>query len=111
MLFRSLATDVRIYHTTGVPPRNLPSSEVEDYLRSCCTNVTLRVLSTMTVRTFRLKALKTFKIPRAQQSVAKLWMLLRDGQFVEMDEEYAGRDLSWWGVEEDTLCVISTPEQ
>ena len=65
----------------------------------------------MTVRTFRLKALKTFKIPRAQQSVAKLWMLLRDGHFVEMDEEYAGRDLSWWGVEEDTLCVISTPEQ
>ncbi|KAH9901505.1 hypothetical protein C8Q73DRAFT_678068 [Cubamyces lactineus] len=103
--------NVRVYHATSAPPRSLPPAEVENYLRECRANVSLRVLSTMTVRTFRLKALKTFKIPRAQQSVAKLWMLLRDGHFVEMDEEYAGRDLSWWGVEEDTLCVISTPEQ
>ncbi|KAI0333552.1 hypothetical protein GY45DRAFT_1296987 [Cubamyces sp. BRFM 1775] len=103
--------NVRIYHATSAPPRSLPSAEVEDYLRGCRTNVSLRVLSTMTVRTFRLKALKTFKIPKTQQNAAKLWMLLRDGQFVEMDEEYAGRDLSWWGVEENTLCVISTSEQ
>ncbi|KAI8989734.1 hypothetical protein BD414DRAFT_414676 [Trametes punicea] len=96
---------VRIYEAASDPPQSLPAENVNDYLRECRANVSLRVLSTMTVRAFKLKVMKSFKIPKVKQSAMRLWMVLPDGHLVEMDEEYAGRDLSWWGIEEGTPFV------
>lgn len=102
---------VRIYLASGgPPPHSLPSEEVEEYLRGCRADVALRVLSTMSVRPLRLKAIKSLKIPKAQQSSMRLWMVMQDGHFVVIDEEYAGRDLSWWGVEEGTIFVLAASE-
>lgn len=102
---------MRIYAAAGgPPPHSLPSGEVEEYLRGCRADVSLRVLSTMSIRPLRLKTLKAFKIPKAQQSSMRLWMVMPDGHFVELDEEYAGRDLSWWGVEEGTRFVLAATE-
>ncbi|EIW60185.1 uncharacterized protein TRAVEDRAFT_164763 [Trametes versicolor FP-101664 SS1] len=102
---------VRIYLASGgPPPHSLPSEEVEEYLRGCRADVALRVLSTMSVRPLRLKAIKSLKIPKAQQSSMRLWMVMPDGHFVVIDEEYAGRDLSWWGVEEGTIFVLAASE-
>ncbi|KAI0672908.1 hypothetical protein C8Q78DRAFT_1187012 [Trametes maxima] len=98
---------VHIYEATRAPPPNLPADEVEAFLRDSRADTALRVLSTMTVRTFRLKVMKAFKVPRPQQSAVRLWMVVPDGHFVEMDEEYAGRDLSWWGVEEGMSFIIA----
>ncbi|KAI0636670.1 hypothetical protein C8Q77DRAFT_1050282 [Trametes polyzona] len=99
---------VRIYASVGgPPPHSLPADEVEGYLGACRAAETLRVLSTMSVRTFRLKVLKAFKVPKAQQNVARLWMVMPDGHFVALDEEYAGRDLSWWGVEDGATFVLA----
>ncbi|KAH9857205.1 hypothetical protein C2E23DRAFT_806938 [Lenzites betulinus] len=101
--------NVRIHTAAagGPPPHSLPSDAVEGYLRGCRADAALRVLSTMSVRTFRMKAMKAFKIPREKQGAMRLWMVLPDGHFVEMSEEYAGRDLSWWGVEEGTAFVLA----
>ncbi|KAI0362453.1 hypothetical protein OH77DRAFT_1467198 [Trametes cingulata] len=100
---------VRIFESEDESlPQSVPPSEIDGYLRRCPNDVTLRVLLTMTVRTFRLKVLKAFKIPKDQQSAVRLWMVLPDGHFIEMGDEYAGRDLSWWGVEEGTSFVIAT---
>ncbi|KAJ2991892.1 hypothetical protein NUW54_g8073 [Trametes sanguinea] len=85
----------------------MPPEQVEDYLRRCDADTSLRVLSTMTVRAFRLKILKSYKIPKAQQNSMRVWMILPDGHCVELDEEYAGRDLSWWGIEDGTSFVLA----
>ena len=53
-----------------------------------------------------MKLIKSFKIPRAQQAAVRLWMIMPDGHFVELDEEYAGRDLAYWGVDEGTQFVL-----
>ncbi|KAI0647367.1 hypothetical protein C8Q79DRAFT_908297 [Trametes meyenii] len=102
---------VHIYEVARAPPPSLPANELEAFLRDSRADAVLRVLSTMTVRTFRLKALKAFKVPRPQQSAIRLWMVVPDGHFVEMDEEYAGRDLSWWGAEEGMTFVIAGYDQ
>ncbi len=60
----------------------------------------------MSVRTLRMKLMKSFKIPKAQQSSVRLWMALPDGHFIELDEEFAGRDLAYWGVDADTQFVL-----
>ena len=66
----------------------------------------LRVLSSMTVRALRLKLLKTCKVPKARQAGARVWMVLPNRHFVELDEEFATRDLSYWGVEQGTRFLL-----
>ncbi|KAL7283642.1 hypothetical protein ACG7TL_003078 [Trametes sanguinea] len=103
--------NVRIVRAASIPPSSMPPEEVEGYLQRCEADASLRVLSTMTVRAFRLKILKSFKIPKAPQSSMRLWMVLPDGHCVELDEEYAGRDLAWWGVEDGTSFVLASGGQ
>ncbi|CDO73583.1 hypothetical protein BN946_scf185014.g53 [Trametes cinnabarina] len=98
---------VRILRATSFPPQNAAPEEAQEYLQRCGDPNSLRVLSTMTIRAFRLKVLKTGKIPKAQQNAMRLWMVLPDGHFAELDEEYAGRDLSWWGVEDGTTFILT----
>ena len=54
----------------------------------------------------RMKLIKSFKIPKARQGSVRLWMALPNGHFVELDEEFFGRDLAYWGVDEDTQFVL-----
>lgn len=66
----------------------------------------MRVLSTMSVRTLRLKLTKALKIPKVQHGAVRLWMIMPNGRFVELGEEFFGRDLAYWGVEDDTQFVL-----
>ncbi|TFK94748.1 RNI-like protein [Polyporus arcularius HHB13444] len=102
----SRLTTIRIYHGASAPPASLPPNERERYLGECKSELTLRVLPTMSVRTLRMKLMKSFKIPKAQQSSVRLWMALPDGHFIELDEEFTGRDLAYWGVDADTQFVL-----
>ncbi|KAI0822831.1 hypothetical protein BC628DRAFT_1387870 [Trametes gibbosa] len=106
---RNRLINVRVHTAApgGPPPHSLPSDAVQGYLCTCGAHVALRVLSTMAVRTFRMKVMKAFKVPRDKQGAMRLWIVLPEGHFVEIDEEYAGRDLSWWGVEEGTTFLLA----
>ncbi|KAI0723930.1 hypothetical protein C8T65DRAFT_734439 [Cerioporus squamosus] len=104
--WEALCTTIRIYHGTSPPPASLSPNESASYLGQCKSELTLRVLSTMSVRTLRMKLIKSFKIPKARQGSVRLWMVLPDGHFVELDEDFAGRDLAYWGVDEDTQFVL-----
>ncbi|TBU35667.1 hypothetical protein BD311DRAFT_707861 [Dichomitus squalens] len=97
---------IRTYHCSTVPPQSLAADELATYLDRRKAELTLRVLSSISVRTLRLKLMKSFKIPKAQHAAVRLWMVMPDGHFVELDEEYAGRDLAYWGVDEDTQFVL-----
>ncbi|KAI1794651.1 hypothetical protein LXA43DRAFT_995970 [Ganoderma leucocontextum] len=95
---------IKIHYGSTAP---VAADELMAYLGQCKSAATvLRVLSTMSIRTLRLKLIKTFKIPKAQHGAVRLWMILPNGHFVELDEEYAGRDLAYWGVDKDTQFVL-----
>jgi tubulin-specific chaperone E len=67
---------------------------------------TLKVLRTMSLRTFRLKALKTFKAPR--EARARLWLRMADDTFSEIgtDGRDDSGDLSWWGLEDGSEVLL-----
>ena len=98
--------DIKIYHTAAAPPSSLSAADLDRYLSARTSELTLRVLSTMSIRTLRLKLLKSFKVPKAQHGAVRLWMVLPNGHFVELGDEYAARDLAYWGVEEGTQFVL-----
>jgi len=86
----SRLVDVKL-HRTDTPPskKALPPSSDP---------VVLRVLPSMNVRTFYLKVVKSFKIPKAAQASMKLWLRMPDDNVVEIDRD-DNHDLDWWGVE------------
>ena len=98
--------DIGVHYGNTGPPATLTAPELAAFLGQCKSTATLRVLSTMSIRTMRLKLIKTLKIPKAQHAAVRLWMILPNGHFVELTEEYFGRDLAYWGVDEDTQFVM-----
>ncbi|KAI0807698.1 hypothetical protein C8Q74DRAFT_81996 [Fomes fomentarius] len=97
---------IHIRHVAHTPPTNLSSDKLESYLGQSDALITLHVLSTMTVRTLRLKLIKSLKVPKTQHNNVRLWIVLPNGQLVELDEEYTGRDLGYWGVDDGTQLVL-----
>ena len=65
--------------------------------------ITLRVLPTMTVRIFKMKVSKSFKISRHQTSI-KLWLKMQDGTFAAMDNDE--HDLDWWGLDHSSEIYV-----
>lgn len=63
--------------------------------------VVLKILPTMSLRTFRSKVFKFLKSP--EQKVAatsvQLWLKLRDGKYASMDFAHDSQALDWWGLE------------
>ena len=74
---------------SAAPPAHVSPDSA--YLAGAASEHTLRVLSSMSVRTLRLKLLKACKVPRAQHAAARLWMVLPGGECVELTDEYAAR--------------------
>ena len=95
---------IRIFFASAAPPAHVSPDSA--YLAGAASEHTLRVLSSMSVRTLRLKLLKACKVPRAQHAAARLWMVLPGGECVELTDEYAARDLAYWGVDADTRFVL-----
>jgi len=52
----------------------------------------------MSVRTFRLKCLKTLQ-QKPGGTVVQLWLKMWDGTFAIMDPEHDRQDMAWWGLE------------
>lgn len=62
-------------------------------------SLSVKVLPSMSTRTFRLKLVKTFKLGKVEQTAVRLWLKLPDGSYRELDFADDGRDLDWWGLE------------
>ncbi|CCM04714.1 uncharacterized protein FIBRA_06901 [Fibroporia radiculosa] len=67
----------------------------------------LRVLPTMSVRAFRMKLIKSCKIPRAQQASLRMWLKMPNDNLVEIDGD-DGHELDWWGLEGDSHLFVYT---
>ncbi|TCD68444.1 hypothetical protein EIP91_010730 [Steccherinum ochraceum] len=70
---------------------------------------TLRVLPTMSIRTFRLKLVKALKLKlsRAQTEEVRLWLVMPDSSLGEIKGETD--DLAWWGIEDGSEMVFFVP--
>lgn len=67
--------------------------------------VKISILSSISLKVFRLKLLKTLKLPPS--SNLRLWLVLeRDNlyHFAELDD--LSRSLDWWGMNEDCQVVF-----
>ena len=89
--------EIRIQQSTELPSRTAAAPTE---------GTSMRVLPTMSVRTFRLKVAKTFKIPRASQAALGLWLRMPDGNLAEIDGALDDRDLDWWGIEDGSEIIL-----
>ncbi|PSR83046.1 hypothetical protein PHLCEN_2v5850 [Hermanssonia centrifuga] len=62
----------------------------------------------MSMRAFRLKVAKSFKVPKTEQGTMKLWLNMPDGILVELDNSEDIHDLSWWGLDDGSELVMFT---
>ncbi|KAJ3515736.1 hypothetical protein NLJ89_g1578 [Agrocybe chaxingu] len=65
---------------------------------------TLRVLPTMSLRIFRLKACKTLKLDVRRTNLT-CWLRMRNGSLSKLGEEYDSRELDWLGIEDGSQIV------
>jgi len=67
----------------------------------------------MSLRTFRLKVLKSLKIPKQKvnQVAVELWLKMSDGSFAEMNRDHDEQELGWWGVEDASDIYVYLPEK
>lgn len=66
----------------------------------------LRVLPTMSMRTFSMKVAKSFKIPRAAQASLRIRLQMPDDHLALVDQDDT-HDLDWWGVDNNADIYIS----
>ena len=69
-------------------------------------SMALRVLPSMTLRTFRLKVAKSFKAGKAAQKTLGLWIKMQDGTFAALNTADDTLDLAWLGVEDSSDIVL-----
>ncbi|KAI0345299.1 outer arm dynein light chain 1 [Trametopsis cervina] len=80
-------------HQCSQPPNPIPT---------ITKTVSLRVLPTMTLRTFRLKVLKMFDIRKMEQRSVKMWLAMPDGNHIDLASMDDAQDLAWLGFERDS---------
>ncbi|KAH9945843.1 uncharacterized protein BXZ73DRAFT_86099 [Epithele typhae] len=97
---------IHVYHAPTAPPQALTEPVLVAYLTAAGAPTALRALTSMTVRSLRLKLFKACRVPRGQQAEARLWLVMPDGGLVELDEQFANRDLAYWGIEEGARIVL-----
>ncbi|KIP12320.1 hypothetical protein PHLGIDRAFT_98272 [Phlebiopsis gigantea 11061_1 CR5-6] len=69
----------------------------------------LRVLPSMTMRTFRMKLAKTFKLTKAEQASVRMWIRMPEGTYTEVDLTDDNHELDWWGLEDGSeIAVVTT---
>lgn len=83
---------------------NNPTNQ-HDLMHTINPPISIKVLKSMRLSTFRLKLIKSLKIPRRE--AIQVWLKLRDG-YVMLDND--GHDLEWYGIEDGTHLVLYTGE-
>jgi len=72
--------------------------------------MTIRVLPSMTMRVFRIKLLKTLKIPplagRIDVPHPRAWLVMDESALSELDLEQDSRDLAWWGIQNESEVFV-----
>jgi tubulin-specific chaperone E len=68
----------------------------------------LRVLPTMSMRTFRLKVAKSFALPKSEQPSMRLWLKMPNESYAFLEEAQDTQDLSWLGFENDSEILLYT---
>ncbi|EKM55323.1 uncharacterized protein PHACADRAFT_173426 [Phanerochaete carnosa HHB-10118-sp] len=69
---------------------------------------TLKVLPSMSMRTFRMKIAKSFRLDKAEQPRLRIWLRMTDGTFSELDVAEDTHDLAWWGLEDSSEIILVT---
>ena len=69
---------------------------------------TLKALPSMSMRTFRMKLAKAFKITKAEQPGLRIWLKMPDGAFSELEHVDDTHDLAWWGIEHGSEILLTT---
>lgn len=63
----------------------------------------------MTMRTFRMKLAKTFKLSKTEQAGLRLWLKMPDATYAEMEVADDSHDLDWWGLEDGSEIAVAAP--
>lgn len=71
----------------------------------------LRVLPTTPLRVLRLKILKILHLPSSRQANLALYVMMQDGQFVQISHDYhdKDRDLLWYGINDGSDLFVYVP--
>lgn len=70
--------------------------------------LTLKVLPSMSMRTFRMKLTKSFKLSKAEQPGLRIWLRMPGGVYSELEVAEDTHDLAWWGLESGSEIVLVT---
>lgn len=93
----AINTEVVLYQSFS-PPEN-------DATFTSSKPMPLRVLPTMTLRTFRLRVCKAMKCSASETAVT-LWLRMDDGLLVELDGDRDLQNLGWVGLENGSEIVF-----
>ncbi|KAH7911409.1 hypothetical protein BJ138DRAFT_1238414 [Hygrophoropsis aurantiaca] len=98
-----LLIDLNVYHCS-VPL--VLHSRMADIAASLSPPSVLRVLSTMKMRIFRLKIMKSLRKARTTATIGtiEIWLKMGDGALARLDDD--DQELSWWGIENRSDIVI-----
>ncbi|KAH7923561.1 hypothetical protein BV22DRAFT_1092713 [Leucogyrophana mollusca] len=95
--------DLNVYRCSAAPVLH---SRMPDMAAQLSPPTTLRVLSTMKMRIFRLKVMKSFRTTRGSgnNGVTQVWLEMSDGALARLDDD--DQELSWWGIENGSHIVV-----
>jgi len=98
-----LLIDIDIHRCEVSPEKTLPEA-------NSTPTTPVRVLSTMSTKHFRLKVLKSLKVPRTSGTQdTPLYLKMHDNSYMQLDKD--DRDLAWWGIEQGSIVFICIPTQ
>lgn len=103
VLTLSSSVDINIHRCEVSPEHASPDAHSSP-------TTTVRVLSTMSTKLFRLKVLKSLKVPRTSGTQdTSLYLKMHDNSYMQLDKD--DRDLAWWGIEQGSTVFIHIPTQ
>lgn len=103
--------ELNLHHSDAPVPHGSREGHISFKIK---TMAKLRVLPTMLLRTFRLKAFKSIRAPtdKLNKTSIELWLKMKDTSFAIMDRDHDEFDLGWWGLEDgsDIYAYLKTEE-
>lgn len=94
---RTLMIAITVHRCSEPPSASTPS---------ITQTLPLRVLPTMSLRTFRLKIAKSLGLRKAEQITMKLWLTMPGSAVASLDETQDTQDLSWLGLEDASEVLV-----
>lgn len=95
-----------MYRIDDEPPKQ--TDAIRDFVAQLPVPLTVRVLPSMGMRSFRLKLAKALKISASsgKGSPSGVWLLMGDGFMTELDMGREAADLAWWGIQDGSRVLV-----